>query len=343
MSTHKHLQHGPIDVHAHMVPHDFPANTANEARWPCMERRSPIDATVMIAGKPFRQLDDRSWDVKRRIEDMDRDGVAAQALSPMPELLSYWFDRAGAELFCDYVNEDIAEQVKLAPNRFVGLGSVPMQFPDLAVKHLRRVHEVYGLSGIEIGSNINGAMLGDAKFDPIYEAAADLGLAIFVHALHPVAMKNVEFPQMYVNTLGFPIDNAMAVASLLAAGTLEKHPKLRLGFSHGGGAIAPILHRITAGWRIPLNNNLGSGGDARSPADEQAAKMFFDSNVYEPAYLAYLTKKLSPNRIMLGTDYPYAIMQLDPVAYVKKAGFDQKTYDSLMWGAAHEFLNASSK
>jgi hypothetical protein len=82
-----------IDVHSHIVPERFPGepSPAANARWPCMHAKNATDATVMIGDKPFREIDSRSWSVARRMEDMDRDHVAMQALSPMPELLSYWF------------------------------------------------------------------------------------------------------------------------------------------------------------------------------------------------------------------------------------------------------------
>lgn len=329
-----HLRHGPVDVHAHMTPAEFPPDPCGEPRWPCMQRQSWTDATVMIADKPFRQLDERSWDVKRRIEDMDRDGIAAQALSPMPELLSYWFAADAAEAFADIVNADLAHQVSLAPSRFVGLGTVPMQEPELAVRHLRRVKEVYGLAGIEIGSNINGKLLGDPAFEPIFAAAADLGLAVFVHALHPVATRGLEVPPPFVNLVGFPVDVGMTAASLIMAGTLDRHPGLRIGFSHGGGALAPLLHRMEIGGKF------APGVEAPSPA-ATARRMYFDSNVYSPAWLRHIAENLSPGRILLGTDYPYLIMQTDPVGYVRSAGLPEAATESLLWGAAHAFLGAA--
>ena len=333
-----HFHAGPVDVHAHMTPAEFPTNTTGESRWPCMQRHSPIDATVVIADKPFRRLDDRSWDVYRRLEDMDRDGIAVQALSPMPELLSYWFDKGSAERFSDAVNSDLAEQVALAPHRFAGLGTVPMQDPGLAIRHLERVRGVYGLAGIEIGSNINGVLLGDPSFEPVWEAAEALGLAIFVHALHPISTLSLEAPATYTPMVGFPIDTAMAAASLIMAGVLDRHPGLRIGFSHGGGALAPVLHRMDYGWSV--NPTMG-GGIVGRPS-EVAARMFYDSNVYQPAYLRYITEHLAPGRVFLGTDYPYAIMQPDPVAYAARAGLATPAQESLLWGAAHEFLNGRS-
>src|SRR5690606_6141330 len=118
-----------------------------------------------FGGKPFRELDDRSWDIARRLGDMDADGVAIQVLSPMPELLSYWLADDHSESLCDFVNGEVAAAVANRTDRFMGLGMVPMQQPRLAVRHLRRLRDQFGLAGVEIGSNVNGMMLGDARFD----------------------------------------------------------------------------------------------------------------------------------------------------------------------------------
>ncbi|MDP3658613.1 amidohydrolase family protein [Phenylobacterium sp.] len=328
------LKAGPVDMHSHMTPHDFPAGPAGEARWPCMQHTSATTATVMMGDKPFRQLDNRSWDRRKRIEDMDRDGVSVHALSPMPELLSYWFGPDAATAMCDLMNQDIADHCAAEPSRFAGLGMVPMQDPALAVKHLERVKNVYGLSGIEVGSNVNGKYLGDRSFDPVWEAAESLGLAVYAHALHPLVTQGLDLPMVLTNTAGFPIDTAMTVASMLANDTIGRFPNLRIGFSHGGGAVAPIVYRLD--WLWNLGGDM-AGSMPNRPRD-MAAKMYFDSNVYDTTYLKHLCEHLAPGHIFLGTDYPYVIEQTDPVGYAKRANLNNDQLDSLLFGAAHKFL-----
>ena len=330
------LKAGPVDMHSHMVPAEFPPNPGTESRWPCMRHTSPTEATAYMGDKPFRELDNRSWDRRRRIEDMERDGVAVQALSPMPELLSYWFGPSDATTLCDYMNQQIADHCAAEPTRFAGLGMVPMQDPALAVKHLERVKNVYGLPGVEIGSNINGKVLGDRSFDPVWEAAESLGLAVYVHALHPKATQGLGMPPMFDNVVGYPLDTAMTAMSMLVNNTLDRFPNLRIGFSHGGGALAPIVHRLDWTWRAG-----GGPFTASIPTrpSQAAAKMFFDSNVYQPAYLKHLCEHLAPGHIFLGTDYPYTIWQTDPVGYAKSAGLNPEQLESVLWGAAHKFLH----
>jgi aminocarboxymuconate-semialdehyde decarboxylase len=326
-----------VDVHSHVTPFAFPDAPGEHARgrWPCMCRASPVDATIMFGDKPFRRLDNRSWDVARRIEDMDRDGVSFQVLSPMPELLSYWMSAADGQLLCDHGNHQIAQMVAAAPNRFKGLGMVPLQDCERSAALLPRLKHDFGLSGVEIGSNINGVMLGDARFDPFYAAAQACGMAIFVHALHPVAVKAIDASPHYTGFAGFPIDVAMAMTSLIMAGTIERFPRLRIGFSHGGGAIGAILGRLDMGWSSTAHFGMES---CRKPS-EQARGLFFDSNVYDGEYLRYLTTQVAPGRVFVGTDYPYQIMQTDPADYIQRVGLDAAAMASLSYGAAGAFLD----
>jgi aminocarboxymuconate-semialdehyde decarboxylase len=325
-----------IDVHSHITPPTFPdaPNVSARSSWPCMQCGKAGNRTVMLGDKPFRKLDARSWDVERRLADMDRDRVAMQVLSPMPELLSYWLERDDAALICDAINHHIADMIALAPRRFRGLGAVPLQDPAAAATALRRVKAEFGLSGVEIGSNINGIMLGDPRFDPFWQAAEAEGMAVFIHALHPIAAKPLPENPLFTASALFPIDVAMAAASLITNGVLDRFPGMRVGFSHGGGALGSILGRLDIAW----NRSDGYGGKAVRRPSEQAQSFFYDSNVYDPRYLRYLTMEVAPGRVFGGTDYPYDIMQTDPVGFVAGLGLDAICLDSLSIGAASQFL-----
>lgn len=320
-----------IDVHSHVVPAAFPADPGTEARWPCLRMGDSDHAVVMIAGKPFRDIDNRSWDVARRIEDMDRCGVQRQALSPMPELLSYWFEPAHGLEMCRHNNAVLAEMVARAPRRFSALGIVPMQDPDLAATELARL-AADGFSGIEIGSNINGAVLGADHFDPVWSEAERLGLAVFVHALHPVGADRLAATPDLVPFAAFPLDTALAAASLIRAGVPERHPGLRLGFSHGGGAIVPVAHRLGQGAKITN----GFGGRLEQSPAEYASRFFYDNLVYDPGYAAYLANHFAPGHVFCGTDYPYAIMETAPEAFIRRTALADP--ESVRFRAAMRFL-----
>ena len=303
-----------------------------------MQCANGIDATVLIGGKPFREIDNRSWDIGRRIADMDRDGVTLQALSPMPELLSYWFTPEDGLAMCRWMNHTLADMVAQAPRRFAALGTVPMQDPALAAAELGRLR-ADGFSGVEIGSNINGVLLGDARFEEFYAEAQRLGLAIFVHALHPVGADRLNLQPDLVPFAAFPLDTALTAVSLIRAGVPERYPRLRFGFSHGGGAVVPLVHRLTQGWHITAGFN---GRLPRTPK-EYAAEFFYDSLVYDAGYLLHLLE-FAPGQVFGGTDYPYAIMETRLLGFVADvvlrsgARAGEAAAQSLHYGAAQRFL-----
>ncbi|HEY1706915.1 MAG TPA: amidohydrolase family protein [Rhizomicrobium sp.] len=324
-----------IDVHTHAIPDHFPDNPspASNTRWPCLAVK-PQSASLMIDNKPFRDIDARSWDVSRRLEDMDRDGVAIHVLSPLPELLSYWFEPNDAVVMCDHVNGTIAEMVAKRPDRFRGLGLAPLQQPELAARYLKRIRSEFGFSGIEIGSNINSVPLGDARFDPVYAEADALGLSFFVHALHPLATKAIAADQTFTAMAGFPLDTGMAIASLVLAAVPERFPNLRWGFSHGGGTIGSMLGRLDKGYALTR----AYGGKLSRTPSEIARGLFYDSNVYDGDYLRHLARHTAPGHVFLGTDYPYALMQTDPFAYLSQCGLNDTELESVCVDAAAAFL-----
>lgn len=322
-----------IDVHCHVVPASLPSppSMQPESRWPCVCHGEKGRATVMVGDKPFRELDHRSWDVSVRIRDMDATGVARQVLSPMPELLSYWFAPANGREMCRWMNDSIAGMVAQRPDRFSGLGIVPMQDPNLAARELSAISDA-GLAGVEVGSNINGKFLGEAEFHEFFSEAERLGLAVFVHALHPIGADRLRNMPDLVPFAAFPLDTALSAISLIRAGIPERCPTLRLGFSHGGGAIIPLVHRLGQGANL---TDRFRGALTNSPA-QYAAAFFYDSLVYDSGYLAYLANSFAPGQVFCGTDYPYPIMETDPAGFISDAELRQQ--DSVRKEAALRFL-----
>jgi aminocarboxymuconate-semialdehyde decarboxylase len=290
----------------------------------------------LVGGKPFRDIDERSWNVDRRIADMDQDGVSAQALSPMPELLSYWHDPHSALEITRHLNQTIGDMVAARPDRFFGLGAVPLQYPDLAAEEAATLRSRFGLVGVEVGSNIAGAYLGDTRFDPFFAAAQDHDLAIFVHALHPLPAKDIARHPMLSPFAAFPVDTALCAATLIMDGVLERFPRLKLGFSHGGGVLAPILHRMEFGWTSTDH----FGGRLPQSPKSYARRFFYDSLVYDGAYLEHLATEIAPAQVFLGTDYPYLVQQPQPGAFIASAAARPGVGPSIWNDAAHRFLGA---
>lgn len=303
-----------IDVHAHFVPMAFPGGEGRPALWPAMAPQADGQAAIMIGGKVFRVLAPSNWDVPARLAEMDLQGIDYQVLSPMPELLSHWFGVADADDLCRYMNEALAAMIAAAPARLGGIGMIPFQNPALAASRLADL-KALGLRGVEVGSHVNGIALGDPRFDEIYAAAEALDLALMVHPLHPAGKERLPGHPALAAAAAFPLDTALAGASLLSAGVPARFPKLRVMLCHGGGALPWILPRLDRVWS--LGGPLGATFP-KQPSD-MARSFFYDSVVYDPITLGYIADRLGAERIVVGSDFPFIIQQDEPGAFAEGA------------------------
>ena len=325
-----------IDVHAHVVPEHFPAylKGAPPADWPSTAPAHECLRHVMVKGRVYRTVSDRCWSAPKRIADMNGMRVRVQALSPMPELLSTWMEAEPAAELLRYINDQIAAFVDEGAGRFVGLGAVPLQDLDLAIAEMRRVVSELGFAGVEIGSNINGRPIGAPELEPFFEAAEELGAAIFVHALRPAGMDRLVGPAQLQQVLAYPTDVGLAAASVITSNLVVRHPRLRIAFSHGGGTLRMLLPRLEEGWKVfpALQESI-----SESPLS-QARKLFADTLVYDGSTLRCLLGIFGETQLMLGTDYPFNFHERHPVERVEAAFSDQDLRDRLIYGNAAAFL-----
>lgn len=325
-----------VDIHAHVIPHDFPRylGHALPADWPSMAPAHACHRHVMIAGKVYRTVDERAWSPSRRLADMDDMALSHQAISPMPELLSYWMAPDAAAQLLRYLNEQIAVAAGESGGRLLGMGAVPLQDMDLALAELAYLHDKLGFRAIEIGSNINGRPPGAPEFAPFFAACAELGMAVFVHALKPAGVDRLVGPPNLLPALAYPTDVGLAAASVLTSNLMERHPGLRIAFSHGGGTLAMLLPRLEQARRV-----FPALADAMpcSPS-EQARRLFYDTLVFDPATLRLLVERFGASQLMIGTDYPFAFHEARPVAAIEAAVADPAIRAALVAGNAARFL-----
>lgn len=319
-----------IDIHSHVVPLELPFGARGDDRWPRVARRGDGTGAVEIAGRVFRVIPSVSWDMAERIAAMDAAGVTVQAISPMPELFSYWAPPGDAAPFCEALNEWIAGQVQRHPQALVGIGVVPLQDLDLACRALGAV-KAAGLAGVEIGSNVGGESVGRPRFLPFYEEAARLGLCVFVHSFHPVLAGEV--PPWAVNGVLFPVEAGVAAESLIVNGIVDAVPSARIAVSHGGGTAAFAIPRLEHLWQ----RDEGLREQLPASPTAQLRRMYFDSMVFSEDALSYLLDVVGHDRVCVGTDYPFfpADAGIDPVRAVH---VDEAVRQALVEGNARRYL-----
>ncbi|WP_372659236.1 amidohydrolase family protein [Hydrogenophaga sp.] len=328
---------GLIDVHTHVVPQSFPAYVGRHvnAPWPSMAPAHACHQHVMVSGSVYRTVSHQCWDCVVRQTDMDQRRTGMQVLSPMPELLSYWLAPEDGRVLCSYLNEVIAEMVRRESSRFVGLAAVPLQDVDMAIEVLDHAVHQLGLAGVEIAGNVNGAVIGDPRFLPFFEAAAEWGAAVFVHPLRPSGLDRVVGPAALEQVLAFPGETGLAAASMITGGTLSQLPGLRIAYSHGGGSLAMLLPRLQHAWNV-----LPQVRD-RLPGDpmQAARRMFYDNLVYDSDTIHHLIRVFGDEQVMVGTDYPFSIMDNDPAGRLEGLGLSADLVERLRSGNARRWLN----
>lgn len=325
-----------IDIHCHVVPARFPppAGCTPVRGFPSMVASGDCHATVVIDGKPYRTVSDACWVAERRLEDMDRTGIRIQALSPMPELFGYWIETNAACDLIRYVNDMIAAIVAEGERRFVGLAGVPLQDIGLAIGELHRTVGTLGFRGVEIGSNINGVPIGDPRFHPFFAEVEKLNAAVFVHAVRPTGMERLLGPAPLQQVLGYPTDVGLAAASVITGGLLQKFPKLRIAFSHGGGTFASLLPRLEQGYAaFPAVKDI-----MPEAPSAQARRLYVDSLVFDTDTLRRLVSVFGQERVLLGTDYPFNFREKEPVARINEAFADLELRQRLTFANARAFL-----
>jgi len=283
-----------IDVHTHVVPDGLPFGVTGDARWPTLAAGNRT-GDVLVAGEVYRTVSRTSWDLEARRAEMT---ARAQVLSPMPHLLSYWAPLDAAQDFARGLNAWLADATKAHPGVFYALGSIPMQDPDAAAAMLHEIAAL-GLNGVEIGTTVNGVSVGDPRYREVFVEAARLGLSVFLHAFQPPMAAAVPGPA--ASAVAFPLDIALALAALIANGTLEACPGLRLCASHGGGGFLSALPRLVHTWHTKesMRRRLPT------PPEEVARRLYYDILLFDPATLRFLMDTVGTDQILVGSDYPF--------------------------------------
>ncbi|HLG72283.1 MAG TPA: amidohydrolase family protein [Chloroflexota bacterium] len=335
-----------VDLHAHIVPEHFPeANGRGGGRWPSMAHNQPGRADVMIAGKNFRTVRDVCWHPQIRASEAKKEGADVQAISPMPELLSYWFSPQDGLDMCRYVNETIAKMCQAEPQRFHGLGMVPLQDPDLAAKELAAM-KAAGLKGVELGSNILGHSLGEDQYKDFFKEAEAQGMAIFVHALHPTFTDRFLANERTINSIGFATEGGLNVGSMIVSGLWERCPNIRVAFSHGGGTFPYYLPRLQNSWSGRWNDEPPVPAEGmvvtmrnllpKSPAD-YARMAYYDTLVFDRRTVRYLIDMMSATQVTIGTDFPF-VPRESPVGKSTRAVVNDEEWELISEKNALRFL-----
>ncbi|MCA6108273.1 amidohydrolase family protein [Bradyrhizobium cenepequi] len=325
-----------IDIHAHIVVPE-----AAKIAQPHLEiNRIPLayfsdPATKEINAAQEEDLREIMTTIDRRLSDLDRMGIDIQVVAPAPGQCYYSVDPKIAESAHRIANDGVAEFCSRKPDRFLGLGGVTLQQPDLAVRELDYVISELKLKGVQILTNVDGKELSDPLYRPFFARAEQLGALIM---LHPNGFTHGErFTHYYFNNvIGNPLDTTLALHNLIFSGTLARFPDLKLLAVHGGGYLPAYSGRIDHAWGARQD----SRGDLPLPPTTYLRQVYLDTVVFTYHQLAYLLEVFGPDRILMGTDYPFDMAEFNPIGHIAGVnGMDEATLAQLAGGNAIRLLD----
>ena len=327
-----------IDVHAHILTEETMRLLQSEA--PAVAPKlSEVDdqfGTLDVAGNVYRQFPRGGWDLERRLQDMAASKVDVQVLSVCPQTFVYAQPPALAAAFARIQNEQLAKLVRARPDRFLAIGTLPMQAPQLAADELRHAMRVLGLRGAQIGSNVAGKNLDDPELEPVWATAAELGAFIL---LHPINVAGVDRLSSYYlnNLIGNPLDTTIAAACLVFGGVLERHPSLKICLAHGGGFVPYQAGRFLHGWHVRAEPKRRL---AKPPTD-LLGRFYFDTIVHAKAVLEFLVGNVGAGRVLLGSDYPFDMGMPDGVLQVRALSIPAAEQATILGAGARALLGAA--
>ncbi len=280
------------------------------------------------------ELDRKLTSIEQRLSDMDGMGIDVQAISSSPLQYYYRVDADVGRQTSRAINERLAEIAQSHPDRFVALGTAPMQDPKLAVAELEYCMKKLGFRGMELGTNVGGVEIADKRYERFWRKAEELGAVIF---LHPLGFTDpTRLTQHFLsNIIGNPLDTTVALGHIVFGGVLERYPKLKIVVAHGGGYMGHYPARMDHGYKVRPECH----DHITRPPSYYMKKMYYDTMVFDEKQLEHLVNLWGADHVVIGTDYPYDMGYYKPVDFVERtASLTRAQKDQIIGGNAAKLL-----
>jgi len=319
-----------VDIHAHLTPQCFWRATENGGDWHTIKREQDAHGgQVAVVGGQRQSLPPRArWTPEERLADMDSLGVDVHVLSTYVGFYNYHLDATAARATARAINDEIGEMARARPQRFAGLGTLPMQDVKASIGELERCMTQLGLKGVEINDHVNGRTLEEPEFRPFWKAAEQLGALVFFHQAGETVVAQRSKRYHLPNSIGNLADRAVTFATLVHGGVMDEFPGLKIVLGHGGGYTCYGIGRMDHAWKVR--------SEARThlsrPPSAYLRRFYYDCIVYEESALRYLIDTVGVDRVVFGTDWPYD-MALDwPVSWIlEMKSLTPEEKDAILW------------
>lgn len=329
-----------IDAHTHILPKKMPnwSEKFGYGDFIYLQHHKKGFAKMMRGNQFFREIRENCWNPALRIEEYEALHTQVQVICTIPVMFSYWAQPLDCLELSQFLNDHIATITEKYPRHYIGLGTLPMQDTELAIKELERCKKI-GLKGVQIGSNINDENLNEERFFSIFQACEKLSMAVLVHPWNMMGEKKMQrywLPWL----VGMPAETSRAICSMIFGGIFERLPKLRVNFAHAGGSFMATIGRIAHGFECrPDLVAIDNLSDPRN----YLGRFWVDSITHDPLMLEYVLKLQGSGRITMGTDYPFPLGDLTGGKFIEEMNVSKKVKEDIFCNAALEWLDISKK
>jgi aminocarboxymuconate-semialdehyde decarboxylase len=325
-----------IDMHSHIIPKNLPdwEKKYGYEGFIRLEHHKPSWANMMQGDNFFREINHNCWDPEIRMNEYEKYATQVQVVCTIPVLFAYFSKPKDGLEVARFLNDDLANLVNKYPKKYIGLGSLPMQDPELAVQELFRIKEL-GLKGVQIGSNIQDKNLNESDFFPVWEACEKLGLAVLVHPWNMMGKKKMSkywLPWL----VGMPAETSRAMCSMIFGGIFDKFPDLRVNFCHASGSFLSTIGRIEHGFNS--RPDLVACDNLKNPR-EYCGHFWVDCITHDQDMLHYVLKMQGSKRVTLGSDYPFPLGDLEIGEFINQMNLEKSVVEDIFCNSTLEWLN----
>lgn len=319
-----------VDVHTHFIPPQIIAE-ARQGSGPdrlSIEQRNGAEWMVHREGYHY-PLGPQFWDVEAKLEHMDHLGLDVSILSIAPTLFFYNLDADSAWALARTANEAVAEMASRSEGRLYGMATVPLQDPPAAAHELRRAVQELGLRGVQIGTSMEARPLDDPAFEPFFQASEELGAPVVLHPYY-VGPRPQLGDFYFTNLIGNPLETCLAAARLICSGFLDRHPELAMVLVHAGGFLPFQVGRLDHGFQVRP--------ETRSRIERQPSsylrRFYMDTITHASLPLRFLVDLMGADRVVLGTDIPFDMADLDFARHLSAVDVDNGAGQAIAGGNA---------
>ena len=325
-----------IDMHSHIIPKNLPdwEKKFGYEGFIRLEHHKPGWANMMQGDNFFREINHNCWDPEVRINEYEKYTTQVQVVCTIPVLFAYFSKPKDGLEVARFLNDDLANLVNKYPKKYIGLGSLPMQDPELAVQELFRIKEL-GLKGVQVGSNIEDKNLNEPDFYPVWEACEKLGLAVLVHPWNMMGKKNMN-KYWLAWLVGMPAETSRAMCSMIFGGIFDKFPNLRVNFCHASGSFLSTIGRIEHGFNS--RPDLVAVDNQKNPR-EYCGHFWVDCITHDQDMLHYVLKMQGSKRVTLGSDYPFPLGDLEIGEFINRMNLKESVIEDIFCNSTLEWLN----